>query len=524
MTGEGGALALVLHAHLPYVRSARPGSLEEDWFFQALLECYLPLLEVLEAAAGDPAQAPRITIGLSPTLLSLLSDPDLIQRFPGWLNARLDLLPLADPALSEGADHLAERIRQQRQSWADCGGDLISRFAALQRIGVVDLLTCGATHGYLPLLRHNPEAIRGQLRTAVREHQRLLGERPLGIWLPECAYYEGLDAWMRDAGLRYAVLDGHGLLHARPRPRYGVYAPICSRNGVAFFGRDSEATLPVWSAKDGYPGHPDYREFHRDLGWDLPLEALEPLGLSEPRPLSLKLHRVTDHAVALDHKQPYRPEIAANRIHSHARHYLQGRRQQLHRLQREMGTTPLLVAPFDAELFGHWWFEGPSFLGELFRQGPAEGMRFTRLRDVLNNQPTLQLCDPCPSSWGQGGYHNYWLNDTNAWIVPEWERAGAAMVQRCSRGVGSELALSYLKQAGRELLLAQSSDWSFILRAGTTTDLARERVERHLGRFWTLMNAIDSGEHLSEDWINCVEADDRLFPLIQPSDWVKVAV
>ena len=108
MTGEGGALALVLHAHLPYVRSARPGSLEEDWFFQALLECYLPLIEVLEAAAGDPAQAPRITIGLSPTLLSLLSDPDLIQRFPGWLNARLDLLPLADPALSEGADHLAE--------------------------------------------------------------------------------------------------------------------------------------------------------------------------------------------------------------------------------------------------------------------------------------------------------------------------------------------------------------------------------------------------------------------------------
>ena len=116
------------------------------------------------------------------------------------------------------------------------------------------------------------------------------------------------------------------------------------------------------------------------------------------------------------------------------------------------------------------------------------------------------------------------MNDTNAWIVPEWERAGAAMVQRCSRGVGSELALSYLKQAGRELLLAQSSDWSFILRAGTTTDLARERVERHLGRFWTLMNAIDSGEHLSEDWINRVEADDRLFPLIQPSDWAKVAV
>ena len=182
-----------------------------------------------------------------------------------------------------------------------CDGDLISRFAALQRAEVVDLLTCGATHGYLPLLRQHPEAVRGQLRTAVREHHRLIGERPLGIWLPECAYYEGLDQWMRDAGLRYAVLDGHGLLHGRPRPRYGVYAPICSRNGVAFFGRDSEATLPVWSAKDGYPGDPDYREFHRDLGWDLPLERLAPLGLTEPRPLGLKLHRVTDHSLSLIH-------------------------------------------------------------------------------------------------------------------------------------------------------------------------------------------------------------------------------
>ncbi len=523
MKGDGGALALVLHAHLPYVRSAQPGSLEEDWFFQALLECYLPLLTVLETAASDAQQAPRLTVGLSPTLLSLLSDPELSQRFPGWLNARLDLLPLADPSLRSAADHLADRIRQQRQSWIDCEGDLIGRFAALQKTGVVDLLTCGATHGYLPLLRQNPEAVRGQLRTAVREHQRLVGERPLGIWLPECAYYEGLDGWMRDAGLRYAVLDGHGLLHARPRPRYGVYAPICSRNGVAFFGRDSEATLPVWSAKDGYPGHPAYREFHRDLGWDLPLEALQPLGLDAPRPLSLKLHRVTDHAVALDGKQPYDPEDAARQIQIHARDYLAGRRRQLDRLKQAMTSAdPLLVAPFDAELFGHWWFEGPTFLGELFRQGPEQAIRFTRLRDILEAQPNLQLCDPSPSSWGQGGFHNYWLNETNAWIVPEWERAGAAMVQRCSRGVGSEQSLAYLKQAGRELLLAQSSDWSFILRAGTTTDLARERVERHLGRFWTLMQAIDTGSALNHDWLQEVEADDRLFPLIQPSDWAKV--
>ena len=161
-----GAVALVLHAHLPYVRSAQPGSLEEDWFFQALIECYLPLLETLEMASADPNQQPRLTVGLSPTLLSLLSDHDLKQRFPQWLNERLDLLPKADPSLHAGAEHLAATIERHRLAWRSCDGDLIQRFAALQRDGVVDLLTCGATHGYLPLLRHHPEAVRGQLRTA----------------------------------------------------------------------------------------------------------------------------------------------------------------------------------------------------------------------------------------------------------------------------------------------------------------------------------------------------------------------
>ena len=127
-----------------------------------------------------------------------------------------------------------------------------------------------------------------------------------------------------------------------------------------------------------------------------------------------------------------------------------------------------------------------------------------------------------PSSWGQGGFHNYWLNDTNAWIVPEWEKAGAAMVDRCSRGVGRERDLELLRQAARELLLAQSSDWSFILRAGTTTELARDRVKRHLGRFWLLIQAIDTGDELPDQWMDEVQQDDRLFPLIQPLDWAQV--
>jgi 1,4-alpha-glucan branching enzyme len=141
---------------------------------------------------------------------------------------------------------------------------------------------------------------------------------------------------------------------------------------------------------------------------------------------------------------------------------------------------------------------------------------------VLNQSSQLQLCDPSPSSWGQGGYHDYWLNDTNAWVIPEWEKASAAMVTRCNRGVAHEGDLALLEQAARELLLAQSSDWSFILRSGTTTGLAKERIEQHLGRFWQLMAALDGYEPLPEGWLNDVSNDDSIFPLVQPLDWAKL--
>ena len=468
-----GDLALVLHAHLPYVRSGEPGSLEQDWYFQALQECYLPLLQVLEEAAADPDAEPRLTLGLSPTLLALLSDPGLNQGFLPWLEQRRELLGEAAPSFAEAAADLDGQLKATAGQFAACGGNLLPRFRRLQQAGVLDLISCAATHGYLPLLRDTPEAVHAQLATAVRQHQRLLGERPLGIWLPECAYYEGLDRKMAQCGLRYSLLDGHGLLHALPRPRYGVYAPICSPGGVAFFGRDNESTLPVWSASQGYPGDGVYREFHRDLGWDLPQERLEQAGITSRRPLGLKLHRVTAQACSLDQKQPYQPEAARQRVIEHAGAYLEGRAGLLDNLAATIDRAPLLVAPFDAELFGHWWYEGPRFLAELFRQGPAKGVRFTHLRDVLKRGEALQVCRPSPSSWGQGGYHNYWLNETNSWVVAEWQRASRAMVRRVNGGVGSEAQRRWLSQAGRELLLAQSSDWSFILRAGTTTELAQ---------------------------------------------------
>jgi 1,4-alpha-glucan branching enzyme len=312
-----GALALVLHGHLPYVRSRNPGSLEEDWYFQALSESYLPLLESLTRALRQGA-SPRLTMSLSPTLLSLLSDPVLQERFEPWIEQRCLLLERCAPEEQGAAAELHAHFQRQLDGFRRHQGEVLRGFQELLQAGVLDLITCSATHGYLPLLRDPAQAVQGQLRTAVREHERLLGVAPQGIWLPECAFYEGLDAALAQVGLRYAVLDAHGLLHGLPRPRYGVYAPICSSASVAFFGRDSEATLPVWSASDGYPGHAAYREFHRDIGWELPEQELQAAGILSSRPLGLKLRRVSGGDCPLNGKLPYDPAAAARTARGHA--------------------------------------------------------------------------------------------------------------------------------------------------------------------------------------------------------------
>ena len=516
-----GNLAIVLHAHLPYVRSEEPGSLEEDWFFQALVECYLPLLETFEEASIAKDQKPKITIGLSPTLLSLLEDEVLKNRFKNWVSIRIELLNNLGKESTAAAIHLKDHLKRQLTSWKRCQGDLIGRFKKLQTSGVIDILTCAATHGYLPLLRETPETVRAQLKTAVREHQRLFVDAPLGIWLPECAYYEGLDELMAESGLRYAVLDGHGLLNADPRPRYGLYAPICTKKGVAFFGRDSESTLPVWSARDGYPGNPNYREFHRDLGWDLSIEKLQKIGIKEKRPLGIKLFKISSKNTSLENKQEYDPKAAKENVEKDAENYLLDRKKQLVKLENSMQIEPLLIAPFDAELFGHWWFEGPLFLSQLFIKSKNLGINLITLKEALHLTPQIQLCNPSPSSWGQGGFHNYWLSKANAWIVHEWSKAGSEMVRICSGDFIEKTNIKIINQAGRELLLSQSSDWSFILKAGTTTGLARERINLHLKRFWMLINAIKDNKNISEKDIEVIEKEDCIFPLICPLDWKR---
>jgi 1,4-alpha-glucan branching enzyme len=491
---ERGALLLVLHAHLPYVREPGRVSLEADWLPEAVAAAYLPLLEVLERLADDGVPA-RLTLSVSPTLLAMLADPALRRQVGERLGAFQELAEREarrtqkDAGIGPVAGYHRDRLRHLVRLWEDRHrGDLVSAFVRLEQAGLVDLITTAATHAFLPLLRHHPEALRAQVALGVGHHAQAFGRRPGGFWLPECGYHPGIEAVLGREELRFTFLEARGVQLAEPRPLASVYAPLFTASGVAVYGRDPDASEEVWSAEAGYPSDPLYLDFHRDAGRELPLEALAPV-LSPgdaPRGVGLRYHRVTGRA---GEKAPYRPEAARTRAREHASLFVRRRLERLADLAPRLFRPPVVVAPYDAELFGHWWHEGPVFLETLLREAAVQGLATSTPAEDLARFPEAQLGAPAESSWGSEGSARTWLDPSNDWIPPEVNRATRALVAEASPGPAPTAARKrLLDQAARELLLAQSSDFPFILRAGTVADYARARVQTHLGRFWALLD------------------------------------
>lgn len=519
-----GALALVLHAHLPFVRHPEHEVfLEEDWLYEAIIECYLPLLELCERLARQGVDY-HLTLALSPPLVAMLGDEllrDRMDRHFAWLGRLVEREARrlrGDEAQAAVVEHYRSRLATLTKLWQARHRDLPAGFAALERSGQLDLMTCAATHGYLPLLG-SEQAVRAQLRVAVAQHEAVFGQPPSGIWLPECAYTPGLDAALAACGLRYFVADTHAVQRARPQPRFGSAAPIlCPGSGVAVFARDPSASEQVWSRELGYPGDPVYRDFYRDIGWELPREALTPLvpGDGPRKTTGLKYRAITGAGAE---KHVYEPSVAQQRAREHAAHFVATRRVQLAAQPAEL-EAPLVVAPYDAELFGHWWHEGPCFLEQVLRRcAEPEGPKTVHLRGYLAAHPRQQLAEPAASSWGAGGQHAFWLNDDNAWIYPELHRSAQRMSALASRfETPTPLEERALEQAGRELLLAQASDWAFLIHAGTAADYARMRTRSHLDAFEALAGQLEQGA-VDGARLATLEGRDNLFGELDYRAW-----
>ncbi len=516
-----GYLMVILHAHLPYVRHPEYDRfLEERWFFEAVTETYIPLIKFFDRLR-DEGLPFRLTLSISPTLANMMEDSLLRDRCVRHLEMMIRLAEQECqrtcnwPDVNSLAWMYKRLFEEARETFVDrCGTRLAMAFREYAESGHLELITCAGTHGFLPLLCSEQHAVRAQVFSAVHEHERIFGFKPKGLWLPECAYYPGLDSVLSEAGIRYFVIDSHGIENADPRPLFGVNAPVYCPSGVAAFGRHPTTSKLVWSSRVGYPADYIYREYYRDIGYDLDDQYLDPYRYAEGirTPTGIKYHRITGPT---QDKHLYNPDWAAGTAYSHAQDFANRCRGQAFRSRQQMPSPCVIVSPYDAELFGHWWFEGPQWLYHLLRELAHGGeLELGTPGEYLATYPIQQRATPSASSWGHKGYHVHWVNPKTDWIWRSLHEAATRMrqtVERTSQRELDDLEDRVLRQAGRELMLGQSSDWPFMITKGHGEEYGRRRIGEHLNRFHDLLNQLD-GNQIDQGRLTAFEQMGAVFP------------
>lgn len=494
-----GYLLIVLHAHLPYIRyPEHEHHLEENWFYEAITETYIPLLKIFGRLLNDKVDF-RITLSLTPSLIEMFNDTLLRSRYQKYLDRLIELSEKemfrtrGDSNLFPNAKIYHDKFLETKHFYDNvCNKDLTSAFRTLMNSGKVEIITSAATHAYLPALMIEPAAVRAQINFAVEHFRNNFGAKPNGMWLPECGFVPGIDQFIKDAGLGFFFLESHGLLNSTPKSSYSIYAPVKTPAGAIAFARDVDSAKQVWSSEEGYPGDFDYRDFYRDIGFDLDYDYVKPYLPGGIRTFTgMKYFRITGKS---DDKKPYISGKAIKKAKAHAAHFLSNKIDQISSLNEKLQLKPLVTAAYDAELLGHWWYEGPEWLDFFLRKGAKakKSFRFVTASEYISqNISWLETVTPASSSWGNKGYSSTWIDESNSWIYKHLRRASKLMVQLANTTIKpTGLLKRALNQAVRELFLAQASDWPFMMKTGNSSEFAKNKFEEHINNFFRLHNQI----------------------------------
>jgi len=516
-----GVFALMLHSHIPYCRKSGVWPAGEEWLFEAMNETYIPLLKVLRALLIDGIR-PRMMIGLVPVLMEQLADAYMKERFCNYMEDKIE-------RTQRDIDRFREDLGKQAiaRYWlnffeanylayrADFHQDIPGTFRWLQDEGAVEVLTSAATHGFLPLMEHD-SAIFAQVRLGVETYKTYFGCRPRGFWLPECAYRpaqwsekeermrRAIDEWLADEGIEYFFVEGVGVTSASfvenlcEETIPTTYRGYRLSSGCAVFGRNEATGRQVWSPDTGYPGDGHYLEFHQ-----------------KDHDSGLRYWRITGHP----EKELYDPAAAQRSVENHARHFV-GLVSRLLSDAHTGGDEPVVAAPYDCELFGHWWHEGPAWLEKVYRLLDKEiAVMSQSLGDYVDrHRGDFSTITMQPSTWGLNSDFTVWQNQKHGWIWPyinssvlEAEHIFARVKPADERGE------RILRQMARELLLMQGSDWPFLLFTAQAGEYANQRFHHHHQRFRKLIWAaskLSDASRLSEKELAEIEDIDCPWPVL----------
>lgn len=563
-----GSYVLILHTHLPWVIHHGTSPHGVDWLNEAVAECYIPLLNVFNELLTEGI-LPKVSIDISPVLCEQLEHPDFPKIFEDYCLKKIELAKRDEKDFTSWGYHphhiyltkfwqqwYLERLEDFKYKYSS---SIVKALKSLQDLGAIEIFTCAATHGYLPLLGDD-RSVECQIRLAVDNYKKHFGREPKGIWLPECAYRPsyvwktfipvnpyhqeklrpGLEQILAKYGLKYFVTDQNLFERSVPIGRFldlekekieifdGPYSVhfdynplrlvhVASSERVEYgtsiiFTRHQMMSMQVWSGDIGYPAEPDYLDFHKRH-----LDSM------------LRYWRVTDKKADMLYKTLYYPEWTIKKIDLQANHFIHHLENTLNWYYNKTGYQGTLCTPFDTELFGHWWFEGPEFVRAVIK-----GLNFspwvkmaTCSEEIFRVNPDIIVKLP-EGSWGVNNNHDVWSNPDTYWTweaIYNDEKRFGDIIQHIQLDNVNDLLIRILKQSLRELLLLQASDWQFLIYTQSARDYAEQRFFFHHSDFNRLLDfaqKILSGEELSTEEINFIEECEKrnsLFPELKLEHW-----
>jgi len=564
-----GYFTFVLHSHLPYVLGHGKWPHGTDWLNEAAAETYIPILLACDRLV-QKGISPRLTIGISPVLCEQLAHDSFKTEFSQYLRQRIEAAGNdAEEFYRTDQSNFLELAHRWEKFYERVSAafhdtykqDLVAAFHRLQDNNHIEIVTCAATHGYLPLLSQD-ETIQAQIKQAVSSYRRHFGRKPRGIWLPECAYRpaydwsppvsidglpesykrKGIEEFLSENFLEYFFVDSATLKGGRaigvyvdrfdalkalwgrfeqqykPREEEEEKTPLSAylvgakegRAPVGVFTRHPDTSLQVWSGEWGYPGDGNYLDFHK-----------------KRFPGGHRYWAVTSAKSDLADKVVYNPETTRGRIGENSSHFAGLIRKFLFDHYDNTGEAGILVAPFDAELFGHWWFEGPEFLEQVIEKlSNSEDIGLCTAGEYYDIKKPSRIISLPEGSWGEGGYHYIWLNEWNNWTWKHIYTDELRMKELAARIRGAgELERRIIVQAARELMLLSASDWQFLISTWAARDYAEMRVAVHHEAFSRLSEMADMVDNLSEgelSYLADLERRDDIFPDIDPVWFEKV--
>jgi 1,4-alpha-glucan branching enzyme len=504
-----GLFTLVLHTHLPWLAHHGRWPVGEEWLYQSWSAAYLRLLRVLRNLAGEERRQ-LITLGMTPVVTAQLDDPYCLDEMYHWLaNWQLRATEAAslrpgsssDTTSSSSTNHACTPealqsfgVREFAETelaledfttlWRHGGSPLLR---GLIDSGTVELLGGPLAHPFQPLL--TPRLREFALREGLADAQQRLAHTPVGIWAPECAYAPGMEHDYAAAGVGHFMVDGPSLHGDTALGR-----PVGDTEVVAF-GRDLQVTYRVWSPKSGYPGHAAYRDFH-----------------TYDHRTGLKPARVTARNVPPSAKAPYDPQRADRAVDVHVADFVDVVRARLLSESERIGRPAHVVAAFDTELFGHWWYEGPVWLERVLRELPEAGVRVGTLSDAIAEGFVGDAVELPPSSWGSGKDWQVWAGDQVADLVQLNTDVVDSALSTIDKALDQTASLAgpiprdqIADQILRETLLTVSSDWPFMVSKDSAADYARYRAQLHAHATREIAGALASGrrdtaQRLADSW------------------------